>query len=425
MSTPVGFGLARDVDVVVIGGGVVGVCSAWFLAQAGHDVVLLDKGAVCSGSSYGNAGLVVPSHCVPLAEPQAVSQGLRWMLRPDSPFYIKPRLDADLARWLWRFWRSATPARVAAAVPVLRDLQLASRSLYAQFADGGLDFGYGQRGSVHVCVTPEGFAAKRSESEHIRNAGLEVEELDAAGVATALGLEANCAGGIAYAQDAHLDPARFVRALAQRAQDAGVQVIESAEVLRLDCAQRRVTSVISTRGVFRARQVVLAAGAWSPALATALDLRVPIQAAKGYSIEIDAPNDAPDVPFMLKEARVGVTPLGRGRVRFAGTLELAGMDMSITQRRVEALIDAVPRYLPTWDPATFNVREVWRGLRPCTPDGLALLGRPRAWDNVVLAAGHAMIGLSMGPVTGQLVAQIVNGESPEQDLSLLDPDRFA
>ena len=196
-------------------------------------------------------------------------------------------------------------------------------------------------------------------------------------------------------------------------------------MLRIASRTRAVTVVDTTRGAFQPQQLVLAAGSWSPRLAADLGIDLPIQPAKGYSVEIEAPADTPDVPFMLTEAKVGVTPLGRGRLRFAGTLELAGLDLSVNRRRVDAIVNAVPRYLPDWDPADFRVREVWRGLRPCTPDGLAVIGRPRAWDNVVLATGHAMIGMSLGPVTGRLVSQIVGGSTPDFDLELLDPDRFA
>jgi D-amino-acid dehydrogenase len=420
------FGAPRAVDVLVVGAGVIGVCSAWFLRQTGARVVLLDRGEVCSGSSYGNAGLVVPSHSVPLAEPAALAHGLRWLLNPDSPFYIKPRLDLDLLRWLWRFRRAATPARVERAIPLLRDLHLASRGLYSDFAAAGLEFEYGERGRVLVCNTETGLAAAIDEGRHMRSAGLQVEELSPAHVARALGeVRLNCVGGVSYPQDAHLDPALFVRTLARRARDAGVEIIESAEVLRIASRARAVTVVDTTRGAFQPQQLVLAAGSWSPRLAADLGIDLPIQPAKGYSVEIEAPADTPDVPFMLTEAKVGVTPLGRGRLRFAGTLELAGLDLSINRRRVDAIVNAVPRYLPDWDPADFRVREVWRGLRPCTPDGLAVIGRPRAWDNVVLATGHAMIGMSLGPVTGRLVSQIVGGSTPDFDLELLDPDRFA
>ena len=424
-SSAAAFGRPRDAEVLVVGAGSVGVCSAWFLRQAGAEVVLLDKGQVCSGSSHGNAGLVVPSHSVPLAEPAALRAGLRYMMSPDSPFYIKPRLDGDLLRWLWSFRRAATQARVDRAVPVLRDLHLESRGLFREIADGGLDFGYGEVGRLLLCDTPEGLAGAEEEAEHMRAAGVEAESLDAAAVAGRLGdFEVRCSGGLFYPQDAHMDPGRFVRALAGRAAEEGVTVVEGAEVLRLLTRGDAVEAVETTRGAFRPGQLVLAAGSWSPELTRGLGVEAPIQPAKGYSVTVEAPPGAPDLPVMLTEARVSMTPLGRGRLRFGGTLELAGMDLSINQRRVDAIMRAVPRYVPHWDPSSFRVHEVWRGLRPCTPDGMALLGRPRRWRNVVVAAGHAMIGLSLGPVTGRIVSRLVAGEEPGHDLDLLDPDRF-
>ena len=276
-----------------------------------------------------------------------------------------------------------------------------------------------------LCDTPEGLAGAEEEAHHMRAAGVEVESLDAAEAAARLGgFEVRCASGVFYPQDAHMDPGRFVRGLAGRAAEAGVTVVEGAEVLRLLTRGDAVEAVETTRGAFRPRELVLAAGSWSPELARGLGVEAPIQPAKGYSVTVEAPGDMPELPLMLTEARVAMTPMGPGRLRFAGTLELAGMDMSINQRRVDAIMRAVPRYIPHWDPAGFRVHEVWRGLRPCTPDGMALLGRPRRWRNVVMAAGHAMIGLSLGPVTGRIVSQLVAGESPGHDLELLDPDRF-
>ena len=420
------FGRPREVDVLVVGAGSVGVCSAWFLRRAGAEVVLLDKGAVCSGSSHGNAGLVVPSHSVPLAEPAALRAGLRYLMSPDSPFYIKPRLDGDLLRWLWRFRRAATQARVDRAVPILRDLHLESRGLFREIADSGLDFSYGEIGRLMLCDTPEGLADAEEEARHMGAAGIEVESVDAAEAAARLGgFEVRCVGGVFYSQDSHMDPGRFVRGLAGRAAEEGVTVVEGAEVLRLLTRGDTVEAVETTLGAFRPRQLVLAAGSWSPELTRGLGVTAPIQPAKGYSVTVESPEGTPELPLMLTEARVAMTPMGRGRLRFAGTLELAGMDLSINQRRVDAIMRGVPRYVPHWDPSSFRVHEVWRGLRPCTPDGMALLGRPRRWGNVVVAAGHAMIGLSLGPVTGRIVSRLVAGEEPGHDLSLLDPDRFS
>lgn len=436
-------GQPRPTDVLIVGGGIVGVCTALFLARQGVGVTLVEKGRLASGSSHGNAGLLVPSHSVPLAEPAAIKHGLRWMFNPASPFYIKPRADLDLVRWLWRFWRAATPARVQAAIPVLRDLHLTSRALYEELAAEGLDFGYERRGRILLCNSTAGFADACHEAEEMGAAGITTERLDATACSEHLGgLSVEVVGGLLYPDDAHLDPAACVAALAEAAVVAGAQILQDTEVLSWHQSANRIDLVSTTRGVFQPRQVVIATGSWTPLLTAALGLSVPIQPAKGYSITVEAPADTPDIPFMLTEAKVAVTPLpgtgtplpGSGppmpaagdtrRVRFAGTLELAGMDQSINGARVEALTAAVPRYLPTWDPADFKVEEVWRGLRPCTPDGLPLLGRPGRWQNLVLAAGHAMIGISLGTVTGQIAATLVMGTIVEHDLRLLDPDRF-
>ncbi len=423
-------GQPQSTDVLVVGGGIVGVCTALYLRRMGVEVTLVEKDRLASGSSHGNAGLLVPSHSVPLAEPAAIRQGLRWMFNPASPFYIKPRLDRELASWLWRFWRAATPQRVHQVIPVLRDLHLSSRSLYADLTEEGLDFGYAKRGRVLLCETEQGFADACQEADEVGEAGLLTKRLDPAACREHLGgLDCQVVGGVYYPDDGHLEPAQCVAAIGKTARDEGATIIEGAEVLDWRFDGQRISDVWTTRGQFKPREVVIATGSWTPALTAALGLAVPIQPAKGYSVTIEAPTDTPQVPFMLTEARVGVTPLpgpdGTQRVRFAGTLELAGMDFSINQRRVDALTTSVPRYLPSWKPEDFIVEEVWRGLRPCTPDGLPLLGRPQRWQNLVLAAGHAMIGISLGAVTGQKAAQLVTGATTEpHDLRLLDPDRF-
>ncbi|MBT3343739.1 MAG: FAD-dependent oxidoreductase [Gemmatimonadetes bacterium] len=422
-------GQAQSTDVLVIGGGIVGVCTTLYLARQGVDVTLVEKDQLAAGSSYGNAGLLVPSHSVPLAEPAAIQHGLRWMLNPASPFYIKPRFDLDLARWLWRFWRAATPERVQAAIPILRDLHMTSRALYEEMVADGLDFGYERRGRILLCDTQAGFADACHEAEEMGAAGIPTQQLDPAACARHLdGLACQVVGGLLYPDDAHLDPARCVAALATAASEAGAHIVENAAVTGWQVARNRIDTVSTSQGTYQPQQIVLASGSWSPSVARGLGLTIPIQPAKGYSVTVEAPADTPRVPFMLTEAKVAVTPLsGPGdtrRVRFAGTLELAGMDLSLNTRRVDALTAAVPRYLPSWDPDHFVVEEVWGGLRPCTPDGLPMLGRTRRWQNLVLAAGHAMIGISLGAVTGQTAARLVMGSTIDHDLHLLDPDRF-
>ena len=410
-------------DVLVIGGGVIGVCAAYYLAREGVSVTLVDKDDVCAGSSYGNAGLIVPSHSIPLAAPGVLWKGLKWMLDPTSPFYIKPRLDRDLLGWLWKFRGHCTPAHVARAIPVLRDLGFASLALFRELAGlDGLRAGFEQRGGLSVFRTPEGFEEARHEARLLEANGITVKPLDgAAARAMEPSLGEAVVGALFFPDDAHLVPDAFVTGLAREAASLGVRIRRDTEVIGFETAGRRIRAVETTRGRIEAEQVVLAAGAWSAGLGRALDLRLPIQPAKGYSVTCQRPPHGPAMPLVLAEARVAVTPMGE-RLRFAGTLELAGLDLAIDRRRVEAVRRAPTRYLRLGD--ALPLVEIWRGLRPCTPDGLPIVGRSTRLDNLVLATGHAMLGVSLGPVTGKLVARLATGARPSIDLAPLRPDRF-
>ena len=416
--------MARQVDVLIIGGGVAGICTAHFLIERGREVTVVEKDEVCAGSSYGNAGLIVPSHSVPLAEPGVIGQGLRWMLDPDSPFYIKPRFDRDLIAWLWQFRKASTAKRVRAAMPLLRDLHLESFRHYEALA-ADLDFSFGHQGRLLLCRDEKGLAHVREEAELMGEIGLELEMLDREGVRRIdASVDFDCIGGAFYAQDGHLDPARFVRGLAARCVERGLDLQERTEVLRFRREAGTISAVETTRGDFAARDVVLCSGSWSPGLAAALDLALPVQPAKGYSVTVCKPDPCPEIPFMMVEAKVAVTPMG-DKLRFAGTLELAGMDLSINHRRVTAIMKSVPQYVPAWDPDELELTEVWRGLRPCSPDGLPYLGRVRDCENLTVAAGHAMIGVSLGPVTGDITARLVQREDPGFDLGLCQVERFS
>jgi D-amino-acid dehydrogenase len=409
--------------VVVIGGGVVGVCAAYYLARAGALVTVVEQGDVAAGSSYGNAGLVVPSHSIPLAAPGVWWKGLKWMGDPESPFYIKPRLDPALLAWLWRFRRACTEAHVRRAMPLLRDLGYASRALFRQLAGlDGLDFGYREEGVLGVYLTDRGYAEAIHEVERLGEVGLSAKLLDGpAARALEPALAPGVVGAVLFPDDAHLVPDRFVRGLARIAASSGVRFRTDTEVVGFQIAGHRITAVETTRGDLEPDDVVLAAGAWSTRLGATAGLALPIQPAKGYSVTYERPPGGPRIPLLLGEARFAVTPMGDA-LRFAGTLELAGFDFSIDRRRVAAMTRGAARYLP--GATGLTLRELWRGLRPCTPDGLPIVGRPAHPTNLILATGHAMIGVSLGPITGKLVAALATGAPPEIDLALLRPERF-
>ncbi len=409
-------------DVLVIGGGIAGVCAAHALARRGRSVRLVERGEIASGCSFGNAGLIVPSHSLPMAVPGVLSKGFKWMFDPESPFYIKPRFSPALFSWLWKFRAACDAERARRSTIVLRDLHRASLFLYDSLADLGIPFGYRREGLLLLYRTAPGFEEGVHEGKLLQEVGIASTPLSPGEICARVPhVKPGLAGGLFFPGDAHLDPAAFVRGLAHRAEVEGVRILTQTEVLGFERSGRSIAAVRTSRGDFRAGHVVLAAGSWSPGVARDLSLRLPIQPAKGYSITVPRPSGTPPLPLLLMEAKVAVTPL-EDRLRLAGTLELAGLDLSINDRRVEAIRRGAREYLEGMD--GIEGGEVWSGLRPCTPDGLPILGRPRRWDNLIVAAGHAMIGVSLGPITGSLVAQLVAGETPEIDVAPLSPDRF-
>lgn len=412
-------------EVLVIGSGVVGISSAYWLTERGRKVTVIDKSEVCSGSSYGNGGLVVPSHSVPLAAPGVLSKGIRWMFDPESPFFIKLRFDRDLLSWLWKFSRACKQRYVRKAMPVLAQFHLESLRLFEELASlEDLSFGFKKQGVLSVFKSEKGLKEACEESYLMDEIGIESKVLDPLEIrALETNIQPNIIGGLFYPQDAHLIPAKFVQGLARHIEKKGVKILTNTEVIGLETSGCRVTTVKTTRGDFTADEIVLAGGSWSPGIAGDLHFKLPIQPAKGYSITFKRPEKCPLIPFMLEEAKVVVTPMG-DTLRFAGTLELSGLDLSINRRRVAAILRSVPKYLPDLLPDRLELIEIWRGLRPCTPDGLPLLGRLNKYDNLTIAAGHATIGLSLGPITGKLVSQLVSHEEPSIDLTLCKVERF-
>ncbi len=402
-------------DVVIVGGGAIGASAALELAGRGARVTLLERGeALAAGCSAGNAGLISPSHSLPLATPAALRDGVRWMLKPDSPFYLRPR--PGVLPWLARFTAACRTERAERAMRVIRALSLASLDLHALLA--GLGTTFERRGTLSVYETEGGFAAGRREAEAsgLRAQVLSIEEARELEPA----LAASLAGGVFHPDEAHLDPLRYVQAIGEAAAAAGAEIRTRVDVHAL-CRRNGAVSVETSEGELRPETLVLAAGVWTAKLARGLGVFVPLEGGKGYHIDLaTAPGD-PRVPVFMQEARTIATPLD-GRLRLSGTLELAGLDLSVSRVRVEAIGRAAARVLQGQN--SRRVVETWAGLRPCTPDGLPVIGRPAQLPSLVLATGHAMKGLALAPVTAHLVAELVAGEPSSHDLAPLSPDRF-
>jgi D-amino-acid dehydrogenase len=418
-------------DVLVVGGGVIGACVARALAERGAGVTLLEREPqVCPPESavYANCGLLVPSEVEPLAHPGALGQGLRWMLDGTSPFYVRPRASLELVRWLWLFRGACAPQVAQAHAPLLREMSVTSADLHdALAAQDGETWQYRRNGWLIVYETPAGMDAAAEESAAVMALGVTSEVLSAAEVRERVPhvRSGSVVGGVFTPDDGHMDPAAFTRAVVAEAERLGATVVTGAEAYGFETGGSGMGGVVravrTTRGVFAAEQVVVAAGAWSPLLVRELGLRLPIEPAKGYSIDVARPDGLPDLPLCVGEAHVVLTPLGDA-LRLGSTLELAGWDMRLRPKRLANLRRAAARVLGlSGDGPT---RQVWRGPRPLTPDGLPVIGRSPRHANVVLATGHCMLGLSLGPVTGKLVAEICAGDAPSIDISLLRADRF-
>lgn len=411
-------------DVLIIGGGVIGISSAYYLARDGVSVTLLEKGEIGRGSSWANAGLIVPCFSTPIPAPGQLAQAFRWMLDPESPFYIQPRFNWELFSWLWKFRSFCNEQAVHRAIPLLRDLQRASLALFETvIAEEQIACRFEKRGGLELFRTERRFEDGLREADEMAAYGLDmtamkgdaVRELEPAA-------HLNVVGGILYQEDAHLEPAEFILGLAAAAQRHGAHLETRTEVQGITRSGSRITRVHTHQREYQPKQVVLAAGAWSTQIGHQFDLRFPMEPAKGYSLTMKAPVNGPQVPLHLAEARMAVTPLGH-QLRFAGTLELAGFDTRINQRRVKAIHRNALEYLVEMGP--LEIEEPWAGLRPVSPDGLPYIGRSRTYPNLILATGHAMQGVSMGPITGQLVADLISDRKPGIDIAGLAVDRFA
>jgi len=415
---------SKKADVVIIGGGIIGVCTAYYLRRSGGQVVLVEKDDLGAGCSDANAGLIVPGHSMPLATPGIIAKGIRWLLHPESPFYIKLRLDLDLFFWLWQFRRACELQRMLKSMAYLCELNAASRTLFEEMAGEGLDFFFEKKGLLIVCRTKSGLEGAMEEARQKEKLNLPVIVLNKEKVLEMEPLlRPEVAGGLYFPQDAHIDSLQFVRAVAKRAEDDGVRIMTRTEVITWEKENGHIKKISTTAGEIEADQFVLAAGAWSPSLIKELGLKLLVQPAKGYSLTYLKPEPCPSHPLILAETKVAVTPLAE-HLRFGGTLELAGLDGRINQRRVEAIKKAISRYLHGLNPQNLELVKLWRGLRPCSPDGLPFLGRTRKYNNLIVACGHAMQGVSLAPITGKLVAQILAGEKPSIDISPLAVDRY-
>lgn len=415
----------RDPDVLVVGGGIVGLFCAYHLRRAGVRVALVDRGFVGGpvSCSSGNTGFVGTQGAAPLAEPAIRAQGLRRLFDPESPLYVRPRLDPGLLRWLWHFRRACDERAVAAAFGVLVELKRRSLEVVREVcAAGPLASTFTERGIVLAVRTPEAFEQARRAVPAAVAGGVPLRVLDPDELRRLEpDVEFDIAGALYNEEGAHLRVPEFLRAFGRQLTAMGVEIHEEAEVLGFEVVDGSIARVRTAGGDFRPGETVIAAGAWSTAVGRDLDLNLTLQPAKGYTVTVQTPRHSPTRPVVLTEGRVALTPLG-DRLRFGGTLELAGLDRTVARRRIDGILRTVRSYLPALEPG--EPVETWTGLRPCTPDSVPFIGRASRYRNLSVACGHGHIGMGLAPAGGELLARIVTGRATDEETAPFRPDRF-
>ena len=412
-------------NIVIIGAGVIGLCSAYYLVKKGFKVTLLEQGNLTDNCSSGNAGMIVPSHFIPLAAPGMISKGIKWMFDSKSPFYVKPSLNPALISWGLKFWQHANQQHLTRSAEPLRDLHLLSKQLYDELAlEPELSFGLEKKGILMLYKSEATGEEEIHVAQKAQQLGLDVGILNAR--ETQL-LEPNTTldilGSIHYRCDAHLSPSDLIKQLIAYLIKNGAEIITNCKVNSFEITNGKIRTIYTDTQNFEADAVVMTGGAWLPPLAKKAGLNIPIMPGKGYSFMVDQSAHQIQHPSLLLEARVALTPMN-GKIRFGGTMEIAPIHHYINMNRVEGIVSSIPKYYPDYEVEIPQIKDIWYGFRPCSPDGLPYIGYSKQISNLIVAGGHGMMGLSLAPATGKLVSELVDNDPLSIAIDLYKVDRF-
>jgi len=410
--------------ILIIGGGIIGLCSAYYLQKKGHKVTVIEKNNFSSGASHVNAGIITPSHIISLAAPGMINKGIKWMLSTTSPFSIKPRLDIDFLKWSLLFKKASTTKKVTSSIPVIKNINLFSKALYEEMKNSNdFDFFYQNNGLLMHYKTDKAGEEEWNTGKVAIEEGLKVELLTKQEVQKLEpNVNLNIKGAVYYHSDAHMTPNDFMPQIKKYLINNEVAFLQNEEVLNFNTVKNNVTSIKTTKQELFADEIIIASGSWSQKLLKKLNTTIPIQAGKGYRIDVKKDTGI-KIPAILTEAKVAVTPMD-GFTRFAGTMEIGGLNNQINTSRVKTITKAGENYYKGLDINQLEIDNADSGLRPCSPDGLPYIGRLSKVKNITIATGHAMMGWSLGPATGKLVSEIISEEKTSLDISPFNPNRY-
>ena len=411
-------------SVIVVGAGHIGIACAHYLRQDGHDVTVIDKSTVGGGCSQANCGFLVPSHVLPLTAPEAIWTGMKSVVQPGAAFRVKPQLRVELYRWMLEFGRRCTKRQMLKAGAVLNEILSASMVEYENLlSDPEMNCEWQDNGMLFV------FRNENDLQEFGRTDAMLTDEFDLAArfingdelVDFEPALLDDLAGGYYYEGDSHLRPDRLNAMWSKRLRSAGVDFIEQCGVDAVETLDSQITGLLTSQGKMEADHYVFAVGAWSSHFADSLDCKIPVEPGKGYSVTMTQPEIMPTHPLLIPEKHIGVTPFEDG-YRIASMMEFAGFDESIPRARIKQLKDSAVPYLKA--PVGPVEQDTWYGWRPMTWDSLPIIGRVPRFSNALLATGHNMLGLSLAPMTGKAIADLVAERATDLPLEALSPGRF-
>lgn len=410
---------------LIIGGGIAGLFSAYFLQKEGIEVTIIDRDDLESNCSTGNAGMIVPSHIIPLAAPGMISKGISWMFSSKSPFYIHPRLDAKLLKWCLQFYKSANPAHVEKSIPYLKNLSLLSKALYQEFKDEHPDSSIAlQEKGLMMIYQTEAMEKEEVEFAHLANQhGLVADVLSPEDLRKIEpNLEVKARGAVLFPGDAHLDPGKLYGFLKAYLKDQGVKFLTNTQVTGFERKGSQVNAVITDQGKIEAEKVILCGGSWSGELGKMLGFYLPMMGGKGYSF---IQENKPEIlqASILTEKKVAVSPYG-DFIRFGGTMEIAGTDQKINLNRVKGIFESINQFYPAFEAKFPEKEKIWKGLRPCSPDGLPYIGFAPGYSNVLVNSGHSMMGVSLAPASGKIISELHQQKDSSLEIKGFEVGRF-
>lgn len=417
-------GPRQQESAIIVGGGIVGIACAHYLAKTGIKVTVVERGQIAKACSHANCGYICPSHVLPLTEPAVLVEGIKSMFQPNSPLRVRPRLDAGFWNWMTQFARRCTHSQVLAAGHHLKSILDSSINEYRHLIPfESIDCEWRETGLMYVFETTKALAAFGKTDQMLREQfDVGAERIDGADLAELEpALKPTLAGAYLYKGDASVRPDLLNTAWTNRLRERGVTFREKCDVQGIERTDGRIARITTSDGHLTADHFVFAAGAHSPQLARPLGIKIPIEPGKGYSVTMERPDVCPTRPMLFPERRVGVSPFEEG-YRLGSMMEFVGYDSTIPDKRIEKLRESAAPYLRDFQPTA--EQERWYGWRPMTWDSLPIIGRVPRLSNAYLATGHNMLGLSLAPATGRMIAEMISGQATHINDTPFSPSRF-